>query len=103
MSVGGIVKFNSSIVKLNDGKFEVLLIKNPTNILRLQSIVDGILRRDLSGKEFEFFHTHEITVTGGDGLPWTLDGEFCEGKECVTLTNMPSAIRLVVPESTEIK
>ena len=103
MSVDGIVKFDNSVVKLNDGKFEVLLIKNPTNIIQLQSIVDGILRQDLSAKEFEFFHTHEITVTGGDKLPWTLDGEFCEGKDSVTLTNVPSAIRLVVPQSTKIK
>ena len=36
MSVGGIVKFDQSAVKLNDGEFEVLLIRNPDNILKLQ-------------------------------------------------------------------
>ena len=36
MSVGGIVKFDENTVKLNDGLFEVLLIKNPNNILKLQ-------------------------------------------------------------------
>ena len=103
MSVGGIVKFNDSVVKLNDGKFEVLLIKNPTTILQFQSIVDGILRKDLSRDGIEFFHTHEITVTGGKDVPWTLDGEFSEGKDSVTLTNIPSAIHLIVPCGTEIK
>ena len=35
MSVGGIVKFDERTVKLNDGLFEVLLIRNPNNILKL--------------------------------------------------------------------
>lgn len=103
MSVGGIVKFSDSVVKLNDGKFEVLLIKNPTNILQFQSIVDGILRKDLARDGIEFFHTNEITVIDGADVPWTLDGEFAEGKESITLTNIPSAINLIVPQNTEIK
>ncbi len=97
MSVGGIVKFDDSLVKLNDGKFEVLLIKNPTTILQFQSIVDGILRKDLSRDGIEFFHAHEVTVTGGADVPWTLDGEFSSGKESITLTNIPSALHLIVP------
>ncbi len=100
MSVGGIVKFNDSVVKLNDGKFEVLLIKNPTTILQFQSIVDGILRKDLSRDGIEFFHTHQVTVSGGADVPWTLDGEFSSGKESITLTNIPSALHLIVPNKT---
>lgn len=102
MSVGGIVKFSDTVVKLNDGKFEVLLIKNPTTILQFQSIVDGILRKDLSRDGIEFFHTSEITVTGGKNVPWTLDGEFSEGKDSITLTNIPSGLHLVVPHKANI-
>lgn len=103
MSVGGIVKFNDSIVKLNDGKFEVLLIKNPTTILQFQSIVDGILRRDLSRDGIEFFQAHKVEVVGGKNIPWTLDGEYSEGKDTVTLTNIPSAIHLIVPHNENSK
>lgn len=103
MSVGGIVKFNDSVVKLNDGMFEVLLIKNPTTILQFQSIVDGILRKDLNRDGIEFFHTKEITVSGGTDVPWTLDGEFAEGQEEITLTNIPSALQLIVPRKKNKK
>ncbi len=103
MSVGGIVKFNDSVVKLNDGMFEVLLIKNPTTILQFQSIVDGILRKDLNRDGIEFFHTKEITVSGGENVPWTLDGEFAEGQEKITLTNIPSALQLIVPKEKNLK
>ena len=97
MSVGGIVKFDESVVKLNDGKFEVLLIRKPDNILKLQPLVDGILRQELDREGMEFFHTKEITVIGGDGLSWTLDGEFAEGSETVKIENIHNAINLIVP------
>ena len=97
MSVGGIVKFKDSVVKLNDGEFEVLLIRNPDTILKFQTIVDGILRQDLSREGIEFFHTKQITIVGGEDVAWTLDGEFAPGSESITVTNIPSAIKLIAP------
>jgi len=97
MSVGGIVKFDERTVQLNDGEFEVMLIKKPVSIPQFQGIVDGILRRDLNRDGIEFFHTKEIKVIGSKDIPWTLDGEFFEGADEITATNLHSAIHLVVP------
>ena len=36
LSVGGIVKYDKTPVGLNDGLFEIILIKNPDNIVKLQ-------------------------------------------------------------------
>ncbi len=99
MSVGGIVKFNEATVKLNDGFFEVVLIRNPANLTEFQSILDGIIRQDMNRNGIEFFHTKSITVSGGADVSWTLDGEFAEGKEEIKIENIHSAIKLVVPES----
>ena len=99
MSVGGIVKFDESAVKLNDGKFEILLIRNPDNILKLQPIIDGILKRDFNHEGLEFFTAENVTVTGGDGLSWTLDGEYARGDEKTVITNLHNAIELVVPDN----
>ena len=98
MSVGGIVKFDDTVVRLNDGYFEVLLIKNPDNILKLQPLIDGILRQELDREGMEFFHTRSITVTGGDGLAWTLDGEYAKGEEQIKINNINHAITMVVPK-----
>lgn len=98
MSVGGIVKFNESVVKLNDGKFEILLIRNPDNILKLQPIIDGILKQDFSRDGIEFFTAEAVTITGGDGLSWTLDGEYARGENEITVTNLHNAIELIVPQ-----
>lgn len=97
MSVGGIVKFDQSTVKLNDGLFEVLLIKNPNNILKLQPMIDGILKHELNREGMEFFHTSSIKVTGGDGLDWTLDGEHATSGESIEITNIKKAVRFIVP------
>lgn len=100
-SVGGIVKFDEAAVELNDGLFEVMLIRNPKNILELQNIVDGILHKDLDRENIEFFHTKKITFTGGDELSWTLDGEYAPGADTVTIENIPSAVKLSVPDVKE--
>ena len=98
MSVGGIVKFNESAVKLNDGKFEILLIRNPDNILKLQPIIDGILKQDFNREGIEFFTAGSVTVTGGEELSWTLDGEFAKGENEITISNLHNAIELIVPQ-----
>jgi len=46
----------------------------------------------------EFFHTKEITVCGGEDVSWTLDGEYCEGKETVKISNVHNAINLILPK-----
>lgn len=97
MSVGGIVKFSDNEVELNDGYFEVLLIRNPDNILKLQPMIDGILKKELNREGMEFFRTKEITVMGGEDVSWTLDGEYASGEDIIKISNIHSAINLIVP------
>lgn len=97
MSVGGIVKFDSNEVALNDGYFEVLLIRNPDNILKLQPMIDGIIRKELNREGMEFFKTKEITVYAKNEISWTLDGEYAAGKDIIRISNIHKAVRFVVP------
>ncbi|MCQ2454739.1 MAG: diacylglycerol kinase family lipid kinase [Clostridia bacterium] len=99
MSVGGIVKFDKAVVELDDGIFEIMLIRKPESIIELQGIIDGILRKDLSKDGIEFFHTKSITVYESKDIPWTLDGEFSEGYDEVYIENIHSAIHLIVPNN----
>ena len=96
-SVGGIVKFQKALVELDDGAFEVVLIKNPRNLAQLQKIIDSILKKDLKREEIEFFHTSQITIHGSKDIPWTLDGEYCKGKNKIEVENLHSVLRIIVP------
>ncbi|MBQ4120030.1 MAG: diacylglycerol kinase family lipid kinase [Clostridia bacterium] len=97
LSVGGIVKYDEGSVVLNDGEFEVLLIKTPDNILKLQPLIDGILKRDFSGEGFEFFKTKALTVESSEPVSWTLDGEFAETNGTLDITNIHNAITFLIP------
>ena len=98
MSVGGIVKFSDGEVELNDGYFEVFLIRNPDNILKIQPLIDGILRKELNREGMEFFRTKNVTVETEEKVSWTLDGEYAEGKEKIEISNIHNAINLIVPK-----
>ena len=100
MSVGGVVKFNEALVKLNDGLFEVMLIHNPANIVQFQSIVDGILRQELTRDGIEFFHAKELVIREAQEVDWTLDGEYSEGLDPIEIKILPRALRLIVPKVT---
>lgn len=97
LSVGGIVKYDKTAVELNDGEFEVLLIKNPDNILKLQPIIDGILKREFNREGIVFFKTNKLTIETDEALSWTLDGEFAETNGTFMVSNLHNAITFIVP------
>ena len=101
MSVGGIVKFDQAAVQLNDGLFEVLLIRNPANVLGFQSIIDGIVKHELSRENLEFFRTKEILVSSDGNLDWTLDGEHGVSNDKIKIKNIHNAVRFIVPDKGE--
>lgn len=102
ISIGGVVKYDEKTVKLNDGLFEVLLVRNVDNILKLQPIIDGVLKRDFNREGLEFFHTKSITVTGGKNVDWTLDGEFSPGENEIKIDNIHNGITLLIPDKDKI-
>ena len=97
LSVGGIVKYDKTAVELNDGEFEVLLIRKPDNILKLQPLIDGILKRDFNREGMDFFRTKNLTIEAMQEVSWTLDGEYAEGKEKMQVSNLHNAITLILP------
>ena len=99
ISVGGVVKFDETKIKMNDGLFEVLLIKNPTNLIELQKIVDAILRKDLEGKKnIEFLKASSLKIKSDTPLDWTLDGEHAVSENETNIEIIPNRIKIFLPE-----
>ncbi len=96
-SVGGVLKLNENVVELNDGFFEVLLIRNPDSVTELQQIVDGILKKDFNRKGIEFLKAARVTVKTEEPIDWTLDGEHARGKKETKIENMHKRIKFIVP------
>lgn len=75
LQVGGIKNLLPQDIALNDGLFEVILVKNPRNAIELNKIFMSALKHDFSADCFEYFKTREIVFTSEKPLAWTLDGE----------------------------
>ena len=93
-SVGGILKISDSLVDLNDGVFEVMMIKMPKTLMDLSAIVTSLtslnpLKYDPS--MFLFLQTKELKITFEQEMVWSLDGERVSGgKEARIASKMHS-------------
>ncbi len=101
VSVGGFQGLPRDRVKLDDGLFEVILVKNPTRPQDLQGIVMGLTRQDpeVSNGAVIGFRTSKLTVTSAVPLPWTLDGEYGGNPTVAQIENRYQALRIVHGET----
>jgi YegS/Rv2252/BmrU family lipid kinase len=78
-SVGGILKMNDSVVDLNDGLFEVMMVRMPKTLADLSIIITSLNTRQYDPSMFLFFQTKALTITSENELIWSLDGERVNG------------------------
>lgn len=95
-SVGGILTLSPDVVDMNDGKFELLLVKSPANINELNEIVLALTKQKYDYPALSFCTASEITVFAPADMNWTLDGERADGKERFEVKNLYSAIQLIM-------
>ena len=93
-SVAGIVKLKDEIVDLNDGLFEVLLVKYPQDIIDLSEILTGASQSDFSSDMFDFFRCSEISFRFEEPTPWTLDGEKANAAKNADIKVLNHAVKL---------
>lgn len=100
-SVGGILKLDSQMVALNDGRFEVMLVRNPATPMQLSTILHGLTTLDLPNEMVHFFSAKRICVDCDSPMEWTLDGERAQGAPRVEMQNLHSAVRIVIPRKDD--
>lgn len=93
-SVGGFRGMLSDQVILDDGLFEVMLVKRPTSLPQLNSIVTALVKNQPDDNVLAF-QTGELLIQSTDEIPWTLDGEN-GGRHCVVqVRNHRNAVRMM--------
>lgn len=100
-SVGGILVLDAQLVALNDGKFEVTLVRNPRNPAELSTILYGMTTMDIPNEMVHFFSAPMLKIHCDPPVTWTLDGERGPETVEVTLKNLPGAVRIVIPEGSQ--
>ena len=102
VSVGGLVSLPRDKVLLDDGRFEVILIRRPENGKDWQSILTALTTLELvEDGAVTGFSAGDITFTCDTPVAWTVDGEF-GGEQTVTrVKNLPRAITIACGVSVE--
>ncbi|MCQ4773388.1 MAG: YegS/Rv2252/BmrU family lipid kinase [Lachnospiraceae bacterium] len=96
-SVGGFRNITGKHVHLDDGVFEVTLIKTPQNILELNEIIQAVIAgKSENNKYFYQFRSKAVKFISGDPVAWTLDGEFGGYHEVVDVKNDKQALSLLI-------
>lgn len=102
LSVGGMVKFDSAQVDLSDGLFEILMIRSPQNLADLQKILYDLATHNYRNSDLILYRkAAEVTVSCGEAIAWTVDGELGGSTPSAGIRNCHKAIRILRPEEGE--
>lgn len=97
ISVGGFKGITGSDVHLDDGVFEVTLIRNPRNPIELNEILACLTSLIDDSDLIYSFKTNEIRFTSKEPVGWTLDGEFGGEHTELTIKNLQKRVEIIAP------
>lgn len=96
VSVGGFKKLTGKNVLLDDGLFEVTLIKMPKNPVEWNEILVCLTSLKDDSDLIYTFKTDCVKFLPEDVIPWTLDGEFGGDHKNVIVKNVYKALEIMV-------
>lgn len=86
-------------VDLNDGLFEMLVFKRPTNLIEFQNILINLMRGENSGDEYLFAKSSYFEFECDENIKWTLDGEYGGNPKHTVINVVPSAMTFIVDKT----
>lgn len=100
VSVGGFKGITGNDVWLDDGIFEGLFVRKPTNLKDIQLTLNSIIRKDFTSPYFYYFKSNKFYISSEEPVPWTLDGEFGGNCTNVEITNNHCAVSIFSGKNT---
>ena len=96
-SVAGIFRLDENEVRLDDGKFELVMVSALNNLAQAPGLLRQMQKKNYDGKKIFMFHTSKVKITFDREIPWTVDGEFGGSHKEVITHNLSKAIRIFSP------
>lgn len=93
--MGGIVRLKDPDINFSDGLFEVILIKEPKNILELQGIINCLLTYKYDPRYILFLRTSRARFEFKNPAEWSLDGERYIGKKTADISILKHKINFL--------
>ena len=101
ISVGGFKGLVTQSVALNDGLFEVLLIRTPKTPKDLSNIISYMFLKEEPNDYVYKFKTKKIRVVSKEPIDWVLDGEFGGSQTDITIENLEKRLEIIIPDEKE--
>lgn len=95
-SIGGFKNITGKNVALNDGLFEVMLIRRPNNLMELNMILAALVSEKFDTECMYSFKTSSLVIESEEDVAWTLDGEFGGKHTSVKLLNKQEAVDIII-------
>lgn len=95
-SVAGLVKLDPDMVALDDGQFEVALVKYPATLADLNALVAQAVSKNYNGEMMTIAKASSVRFTFADPVPFTRDGEPGGVHTDVRIQNSRAAVRIIV-------
>ncbi len=99
--LGGVKYEKAFKAQLNDGLFEVILVKNPKNVIETQDLLARLVIQDFSSDAFVIFKTDKIAFISDKEVQWTLDGEFGGAVSEAEIVTIKQAVTLMLDEKRQ--
>lgn len=96
-SVAGFKGITGKDVELNDGLFEVTLIRKPAILKDMNDIVAALTDKRIDSDAIKIFKASKITIESEQEVAWTLDGEYGGSHNRVVIENKKEALEIKVP------
>lgn len=80
---------------LNDGLFEILLVKNPANIIEFQALISDLMMQNITTECFTVLKTNKASFEFEDDVAWTLDGEYGGTVKTADISLEEKAVRFI--------
>ena len=94
-SIAGSIKLSRSVVKLNDGRFELLLARYPKSAGELVTTVARVVAKNFNVDDnLRLIQTRHVEFTFDEPQPWTVDGEDAGSHTQVTVENVHNAVQV---------
>lgn len=97
-SVGGFRPRGDLEVSLNDGKAEIVLVKDIKNLIDFGNVAGCLLRLELQNDSFISYQSGQAHFHFDAPVSWTLDGEYGGDWQDVDIQIHQQAIRMIIPE-----
>lgn len=93
-SIGGFKELTPRDVRMDDGLFEVVLVRQPKTPIEWQNVFNDLVQPNGDSKFLMRFKTPGLRVSSKNEISWTLDGEFGGKMKDVQISNQYRALTI---------